>query len=53
MKRICILASMTLVGLVGWWIGARIGLMTGFTLSSVGSVVGVYLGWRINRHYLG
>jgi len=37
---------------VGWWLGDRWGLMTAFLLSSVGSIVGVYLGWRINRDFL-
>jgi hypothetical protein len=52
MKNICILASMTIAGAVGWWVGARIGFMTGGILSWIGSVIGVYLGWLINRHYL-
>jgi hypothetical protein len=51
MKRLCILVCMTLVGSVGWWAGAKVGLMTAFILSAVGSVAGVYLGWRINRRY--
>jgi hypothetical protein len=42
----------TILGWAGWWIGAQVGLMTGFVLSSLGSVAGVYLGWRINRDYL-
>lgn len=34
---------------VGWWLGARFGIMTGFILSGVGSIVGVYAGWRLHR----
>jgi hypothetical protein len=26
--------------------------MTGFVLSCIGSIIGVYVGWRINRDYL-
>jgi hypothetical protein len=52
MNRLCIFSSMTIVGLVGWWVGARIGIMTGLFLSSIGSAIGAYLGWRINRQYL-
>jgi hypothetical protein len=52
MKRLCILASMSVVGSVGWWVGAKAGLMMGFILSAVGSIVGVYVGWRINRYFL-
>ena len=43
---------MTIVGWVGWWIGAHAGLMTAFLLSGAGSFVGVYLGWRLHRDYL-
>jgi hypothetical protein len=43
--------SITLVGAVGWWLGTKIGLMTAFILSGIGSVAGVYLGWRINRTF--
>ncbi len=32
--------------------GAKVGLMTGFVVSSIGSLAGVYVGWRINRDYL-
>ena len=49
MKRLCIIMSMTLAGSVGWWIGAKVGLMTAFILSGIGSMAGIYLGWRINR----
>jgi predicted membrane chloride channel (bestrophin family) len=53
MKRFCILASMTVLGSVGWWIGARIGVTTAVFSSSAASLAGVYLGWRVNRAYFG
>jgi hypothetical protein len=43
---------MTILGGIGWWLGGKIGFMTGYVLSGIGSVVGVYVGWRINRDYL-
>jgi hypothetical protein len=52
-KKLCILVCMTIAGAVGWWLGSRVGIMTAFALSTVGSIAGIYLGWRINRHYLG
>jgi hypothetical protein len=52
MNRLCIFLGMTVLGWVGWWIGAHVGLMTAFLLSSVGSVGGAYVGWRIHRDYL-
>jgi len=47
MKELCILVGMTCLGWVGWWIGAKVGLMTAFTLSGIGSILGVYVDWRI------
>jgi hypothetical protein len=52
MNRLCIFIGMMVFGWIGWWIGARFGFMTAFWLSSLGSIVGVYVGWRINRDYL-
>jgi hypothetical protein len=53
MQKILILIGMTIVGWVGWWLGAKIGLTAAFLLSCVGSIAGVYLGWRVHRDYLG
>ena len=52
MNKICIFVGMTVLGWIGWWIGSKLGLMTAFVLSGVGSLIGVYVGWRINRDYL-
>ena len=52
MNKLCILIGATVLGWVGWWLGARIGFMTAYVLSGIGSIVGVYVGWRINRDYL-
>jgi len=53
MNRLCIFMGMMVFGWIGWWIGARFGgFMTAFWVSSLGSIVGVYVGWRINRDYL-
>ena len=43
----------TLLGSVGWWAGEYVGFMTAFVLSMVGSGVGLYLGRRMAREYLG
>jgi len=51
MNRLCIFLGMMVLGWVGWWIGARIGIMTGYFFSGIGSLVGVYVGWRIHRDY--
>jgi hypothetical protein len=51
MKKTRIFVGLTVLGWVGWWIGSKIGLMTAFVVSGIGSMVGVYVGWRINRDY--
>ena len=43
---------MTLFGWIGWILGEKAGVMIGFLISGVGSLVGVYLGWRLYRDYL-
>ena len=52
MNKLCIFIGMTVLGWIGWWIGNKIGFMTGFVLGGIGSMAGVYVGWRINRDYL-
>ena len=52
MNKLCIFIGMTLLGGLGWWLGARFGLTAGYVLSGIGSLAGVYAGWRINRDYL-
>ena len=51
MNKLCILVAMTILGWGGWWLGAKVGIMTAFVLSGLGSIVGVYVGWRINRDF--
>lgn len=51
-SKLFIFIGMTIMGWVGWWLGAKVGLMTGYILSTVGSILGVYLGWRFNRDFL-
>ena len=51
-NKLCIFVAMTLLGWVGWWIGSYIGFMTAYIVSGVGSMLGVYVGWRIHRDYL-
>ena len=53
MNRLCMFIGMTVFGWIGWWVGAQIGIMTAFFLSGFASMAGIYVGWRINRDYLG
>lgn len=52
MSRFCIFVGMTLLGWVGWWLGRRFGVMTGFLMSGAGNIAGVVLGYRFYRAYL-
>jgi hypothetical protein len=52
MNKFCIVVSMTVFSYLGWWIGASFGFAAAFVVSSLMSLVGVYVGWRINRDYL-
>jgi len=51
MKKLCILIAMTIFSLVGWQLGSGYGVFIAFLLSSIASMVGVYVGWRIYRDY--
>ena len=39
-------------GTIGWWLGAYAGIMTAFTLSIVGTGLGLYLGRKLASDYL-
>lgn len=47
--KMMIFIGFVVVSTVGWWLGSLIdeGLVWPYILSSVGSVVGVYAGWRV------
>lgn len=52
MKRFLALLGATLGSMIGWWLGARVGLMTAFVCSTLGSGVGLYYTARFVREYL-
>ena len=54
MNRLLIFVGMTLSGYVGWWAGDYLGfgLMGTFLVSSLGSMAGIYVIWRIMTDYL-
>ena len=55
MNRLLMFLGMTLGGYVGWWAGEYIGfgIIGTFLVSSLGSIAGVYLAWRIIERLLG
>jgi hypothetical protein len=50
--KLLIFIGMNLGGFVGWSLGENYGVWIAFLGGSVGSVLGVYLGWRVARYYL-
>ncbi|MBC2600203.1 hypothetical protein [Puniceicoccus vermicola] len=51
MKKICLFTAITVFSYAGWALGQKVGMMTAFGLSFVGSVLGVFVGWWINENY--
>jgi hypothetical protein len=49
--KLCIFVGINLGGYVGWELGDRIGLMTAYLLSGIGSLAGVFAGWWVARRY--
>ncbi|HZI21693.1 MAG TPA: hypothetical protein VFD76_04230 [Gemmatimonadales bacterium] len=47
MSKLLMLVGASLGGAIGWWLGAHVGIMTAFVVSTVGTGVGVYAGRRI------
>jgi hypothetical protein len=50
MQKLLGFVGASVIGSVGWWAGARVGVMSGFFLSMVGTGVGLYAGRRIADH---
>ncbi len=50
--KLCIFIGVNLGGYAGWALGEPLGMTWAFVISSVGSLVGVYLGWKVARTYL-
>jgi len=51
MTKLCIFVGTTIGGYVGWYLGDVAGLGFGwsFVISGVGSIVGVWAGWKLAR----
>ncbi len=49
MNKLCIFVGMTIGSTLGWMLGDRWGMGTAFVISSVGSLLGVYAGWKLAR----
>lgn len=53
MNKLCIAAGMTILGYAAWFSADALGLSlwSTFIASGAGSIAGVYVGWKIARHY--
>ena len=53
MIKLCIFAGTIVGGYLGWYAGESAGLGFGwaYALSGVGSIIGVWAGWKIGRRY--
>ncbi len=49
MKKLLVLVFSTIGSTAGWWLGARIGIMTAFIVSMIGFGVGMWWGARLAR----
>jgi len=49
MNKLCTFGGATIGGYAGWFIAERFGFFVAFLVSGVGSIVGVYLGWKLAR----
>jgi hypothetical protein len=50
MTKLCILVGMTVGGFVGYIVPSSWGIMWAFFISGIGSLFGVYFGWKVGRH---
>jgi uncharacterized membrane protein YfcA len=48
-NKLCIFVGSTVGGYVGWYALDKLGMMAAFIGSGIGSVAGVYFGWKLAR----
>ena len=55
MLKLCIFGTSTVVGYGFWWAAEALGadMFTCFLISSVGTVGGCWVGWKIHQRFFG
>lgn len=53
MGKLMAFIGTTIGGALGWWLGARVGLMTAFVCAVVGTGAGLYAARRLTDSWLG
>jgi uncharacterized protein YcfJ len=53
MTKLLIWIGIFVGGWIGWWLGTKLGFefFGAFMISSVGSIAGVFIGWKIAQEY--
>ena len=51
MKKLVMLVLSTIGSSAGWWVGARVGIMTAFIVSMIGLGVGMWGGARLAERW--
>jgi hypothetical protein len=55
MLKLCIFAGTTIFSIAGGYLATLFGMdafsFGSFFLSGIGSIVGVYVGWKVGQHY--
>ena len=51
MNKLCIFGTSSILSYAGWFLGDLFGFAWAFFLSSVGAIVGVYVGWKIAQRF--
>jgi len=52
MRTFVIFVAVNVLGAIGWWLGNFNGIGTALVLSTVFSLVGVWVGWQLFERYL-
>jgi len=52
MRTFIIFVAVNVLGALGWWLGSMVGIGTALVTSTVFSLAGVWLGWRLYEAYL-
>jgi hypothetical protein len=49
MNKLLAFVGATIGGYLGWWLGARVGIMTAFMVSMIGTGAGIYFARRVAK----
>jgi len=50
MKKLFMLICITVFSWIGWWLGSKIGIMTGYIFSVIGGMIGIYIAFRLKNY---